>query len=136
MKLPDFEEILADKSVYFFGVGVQDAEAAFQNGTEKTTTSRVLAAIDKVITSRKHGAVGGSLQFGQFTHNDFTVYGVQETLQNAEGLLSSRMTYCGNILQDQDRDMIILGKFISRITFITPFFERERKYFDQDKVEY
>lgn len=135
MKQPSFREVLTDTPYYYFGKECADAETAYLAGAEKSNDSRVLASIRHVIDLTTHSSVGGALQFGSFIGADFYVYGLQESYENEHGLLAARFTYRGHSLQDGERDLI-MGQFISRITFMMPFFEKERKYFDQDKLDY
>lgn len=71
----DFEEILKDENMLFFGSGKDIAEEIW-NADKALEPLQVLK---KVILSERDIKVGGPLQFGAFYKKDFKISGVAET---------------------------------------------------------
>jgi hypothetical protein len=71
----NFEEILTDENMLFFGSGKLIAEEIWN--AEKSLEP--LQVLKKVILSEKDIKVGGPLQFGAFHNKDFKISGVIET---------------------------------------------------------
>ncbi|MFW5700114.1 MAG: hypothetical protein ACOCWM_00355 [Cyclobacteriaceae bacterium] len=78
---PDYEEILVNDGIEFFGSGSTEA----QNIYKTTPSLGPLHIVRQVIKEGKINAVGGGLQYGEFVFNNFKVFGVEDYLLNDDG---------------------------------------------------
>lgn len=85
----DFEEILQNEDMLFFGSGRQIAEEIWI----KDKTLEPLQVLKKVILSERDVKVGGPLQYGAFYNKDFKISGVMETEVDENGKLISSKQY-------------------------------------------
>ncbi|MCX2492633.1 hypothetical protein OQX63_04065 [Pedobacter sp. PF22-3] len=96
----DFQEILPDDGVMFFGSGSKYGVEI--NEAEKDLTP--LQIIKKVIVSEKDKAVGGALQHGAFNEDMFKISGVVERQFNKEGELIKQTKYRRGFIVENEKE--------------------------------
>jgi len=78
---PFHNEILITDGMEFFGSGKNEANIIYTGDTSLSP----LHIIRQVIKEGKVLSVGGGLQYGDFVINNFTIYGVEDYVLNADG---------------------------------------------------
>ncbi|QXV66839.1 hypothetical protein INP83_07075 [Mucilaginibacter sp. 21P] len=99
----DFEEILTEDGLLFFGSGSKLGEEVSENEPGLTP----LQIIKKVILSEKDKAVGGALQFGSFNNEIFKISGIIERQFDKEGKILKETKYRrGFIIQNDIQEAL------------------------------
>lgn len=97
----DFEEILQDEGILFFGSGSELGKGIHEGEKELTP----LQIIKKVIISEKDNKVGGALQSGSFNQEMFRISGVIERQVDKEGKTVNEKKYRrGFIVENEIQD--------------------------------
>lgn len=78
---PNYEEILIDDGMVFFGSGTIEAKKIYQ----ENTNLKPVFIVKRVILESKVDTVGGVIQYGEFLEDNFNIYGVEDYTLKEDG---------------------------------------------------
>lgn len=126
-----YNEILNEDGIVFFGSGKRIAE----NIHSEQPTLSIFHILKKVINDENEKSVGGGIQYGEFSNNNFKIYGVEDYETNNDNTFKEYLYTLRGINLNKDEFEHDDSQFHISYTFKRPFADEIENIWRQQGID-